>query len=488
MRNLIELEEVRDGQNRAYDAQNDSRNANGQFSTPNPLAKAIVRECFKQFSPGELKTVLEPACGSGSFISALLQETDTDLCIVGVDMDPAYLNIAKKCYGEYASLIMADYLSWMPDITFDLLVTNPPYVRHHLISADVKKAFQDKCKSLGINFSGLSDLYCYFIIKAMNDLSTNGLAAWLIPEEFLTVNYGQSIKRFLLESYSIPRIHVFASEDVKFDDALVSSCVLWVRKQQSDENTVTLFTYGPDIEHPEREVSTTKKQLMDSKKWGAFETESGQYKFKDLFQIKRGIATGANDFFIIDANTATLFNLPKDFLKPILPSARYVKTDHIKSNQDGEPSNTPFLYLIDCEKDETVVQIEHPELWEYLQSGIHLKTDSYICKNRKVWYWQDKREAPLFVVTYMGRGKVDASPFRFILNESKAIANNSFLMLYPTPLLAGMLDNRKITKEALLNILNAIPKERLVNGGRKYGGGLKKIEPKELGEIYLSLE
>ena len=51
---------------------------------------------------------------------------------------------------------------------------------------------------------------------------------------------------------------------------------------------------------------------------------------------------------------------------------------------------------------------------------------------------------------------------------------NTYLGLYPqTAMSDNELDN-------MCEALNNIPPEILINGGREYGGGLKKLEPQEL--------
>ena len=48
-----------------------------------------------------------------------------------------------------------------------------------------------------------------------------------------------------------------------------------------------------------------------------------QITLGDLFDIKRGVATGANKFFILDEAQGVAEGIPEEFLIPILPSPRY---------------------------------------------------------------------------------------------------------------------------------------------------------------------
>jgi hypothetical protein len=69
--------------------------------------------------------------------------------------------------------------------------------------------------------------------------------------------------------------------------------------------------------------------------------------------------------------------------------------------------------------------------------------------------------------------------FRFILNTSRAITTNVYLLLYPKPQYARCLKDEGVLTE-IWHELNTIPTETLSRNGRFYGGGLRKMEPKEL--------
>ena len=56
-------------------------------------------------------------------------------------------------------------------------------------------------------------------------------------------------------------------------------------------------------------------------------------------------------------------------------------------------------------------------------------------------------------------------------------------MLYPQPLLARQLALNPAAIRDLWEALNAIKPEALLGEGRVYGGGLHKLEPKELANL-----
>ena len=83
----------------------------------------------------------------------------------------------------------------------------------------------------------------------------------------------------------------------------------------------------------------------------------------------------------------------------------------------------------------------------------------------------------------MGRGTQDKLPFRFVWNRSQAVATNLYLMLTPTDGLAAMLFAYPARAARIHEWLSNLTGGELRSEGRVYGGGLNKIEPKELARI-----
>ena len=473
------------------------RNAMGQFATPSILAHEVLEQAREYLAEGHSIRFLDPAIGTGAFFSALRSVIPTSrVCSArGYEVDEHYGAPASELWRNCGlDLRLEDFTRTdlnAAETPFDLVICNPPYVRHHHLRGTDKARLRARAiAAAGIEFSGLSGLYCYFMALTHPWMAPRALAGWLIPSEFMDVNYGAAVKRYLLDRVTLLHIHRFDPEDVQFGDALVSSAVVWYRNERPPSKHSVRMTYGGSLTEPRAERIVKTTELRDTRKWTRFPRLStqrsvGEPTLSDFFRIKRGLATGNNKFFILDEGEVICRQLPRNMFKPILPSPRNLVKDEVESDDSGNPLLDRRLLLLDCHLPDEQVQREYPTLWRYLEEGRERGVaDRYICRHRTPWYAQESRPAAPFVCTYLGRSKSDnRKPFRFILNRSRATAANVYLMLYPTETVAKALSKDSRLQEQTWDALKDIDTEALLDEGRVYGGGLRKLEPRELANV-----
>ena len=387
-------------------------------------------------------------------------------------------------------VVRGDFTRISPDRLYNLILTNPPYVRHHhLDGADKGRLKTLVADRFGLNISGLAGLYAYFLLLCDAWMAPGGLAVWLTPSEFMDVNYGATIKSYLTENVKLLHIHRYCPSDVQFCDALVTSAVVVFEKSPSPNDHQVRLSFGGPVADPSSSEMVALAALRRSRKWGGLAngtTASAResHTLGDLFSIKRGIATGANKFFIVEREVAIRNGIPADYLRPILPGSRHLPDAVIEADPDGYPRLDNPLAVIDCDLPEKVIAREHPAFWRYLETGKARGVPSgYLASRRDPWYSQEKRVAAPFLCTYMGRQGSSGNPFRFFWNRSKATAANVYLMLYPRGELRAALAARPDLYPIILAHLQALTGDRLIKEGRVYGGGLHKIEPKELANL-----
>ena len=473
------------------------RNAMGQFATPGPLALEMLQSAHDLTCgrPEGLR-FMDPAFGTGSFYSALLRvfRRESIAAAYGCEIDPHYGLPASRLWEPSGlRLDLSDFTACRPGDNgrerVDLLVCNPPYVRHHHIERSMKlRLGREATKQLGIRVSGLAGLYVYFMLLSHRWLRPDSLSIWLIPSEFMDVNYGSALKEYLLNHVDLIRIHRFDPSEVQFDDALVSSAVVWFRNRRPVPGSTPEFTLGGSLPLPSLRRRLPREELRREAKWTRFPgagtaNEVNGVTLGDFFSIKRGIATGANAFFIMDERRANALSIPPRFLRPVLPSPRYVKGDVVATDRDGVPKLERPLFVFDCHLPFELLERTEPETTDYLKRGeSEGVNEGYLASRRDPWYSLEGRDPAPFLCTYMGRSSDGTAPFRVILNQSQAIATNVYLMLYPKKPLQRQMASGS-TLRTVLASLNRIVDAEWETNRRVYGGGLYKVEPRELGRL-----
>ena len=236
----------------------EERHRYGQHFTGDDVVDLINTFCIRSGRD----TVLDPACGSGSFLVRAYYrkkhlEPDrahldliSDLFGCDIALYPAHLatlNLAAREINEdinYPRITRRNFFDFEPDQPFcelpdslgkhnlitlprlDALVGNPPYVRQERVVKEDKVRFGRICRSAwpGLKLSGRSDLHCYFWPAAARLVKPNGYFGFLTSSSWMDVEYGFALQGWMLSHFRVLAIMESAAEPW-FEDARVKTCV-----------------------------------------------------------------------------------------------------------------------------------------------------------------------------------------------------------------------------------------------------------------------
>jgi predicted RNA methylase len=167
----------------------------GAWYTPRDLALAIAARALRSVGSGRPLTVLDPACGAGVFLAAV-RELAGEVRLCGVDVDPGAVELARKALpeGTFAvgeALLGVDFGGAFPEVMaqggFDLVITNPPYVR-----ADVS-ALRARVHASGhfASLRGKWDLSLAFVERGLQLLRPGGRAVYLLSDSYERAAYAR---------------------------------------------------------------------------------------------------------------------------------------------------------------------------------------------------------------------------------------------------------------------------------------------------------
>jgi hypothetical protein len=174
----------------------------GSYYTGGEVARDFVSDL--DFSNGEI--LLDPACGSGSFLFRSAAPANQ---IYGIDADPIAIMIAKFNYfikfpdAEYPNLYCEDFFSWFAiheDERFDYIIGNPPYGANlDLAKIPTQHIISGESFSFFIEFG-------YWLLKE------NGVFRYLLPESILNVKRHTDVRNFILKHTNLKRIKRYSKK------------------------------------------------------------------------------------------------------------------------------------------------------------------------------------------------------------------------------------------------------------------------------------
>jgi len=191
----------------------------GQVFTPSAVVEAMLRLRRNQ------GRMLEPAAGDGAFSRHI----------------PGCIAIEPDARHAPAGALVIDFFAYPEHERFAPIIGNPPYVRYQDIQPDTALLLRSKL------FDGRSNLYLFFIEKAIRHLEPGGEIIFITPRDFLKTTSSVKLNRWLYSQGSIT--DAIELGDARVFDGALPNCLIWrfEKDQVSRETRYAEIGYGCDL-------------------------------------------------------------------------------------------------------------------------------------------------------------------------------------------------------------------------------------------------
>lgn len=445
----------------------------GQVFTPAALADFMVAWVLRSGRPG----VFDPCFGAGAFLEAARRAGSA--AIAGMEIDP-------ELFGPWnghaddpapASVVLGDYLrSWGQ--SHPNIVCNPPYLRFQRFPHR-QEVIAEFSRNLDRRLSGYTNTAAAFLLKSLSELEPEGRLAYLMPLEFLNTGYGRVVKEQLLRSGRSTTFVRLDCEKEVFPGVITSvGLVLCGASRESasvDFRTAgRMADLGAAMERPP--VSRLASGALDpGDKWLLHflprrirVRRERVAPLRHYGRFRRGIATGANEFFVLRPSRAAALGLHPEETVPCIARSQQVAGPVFGSEDlgalaardapvrllglDGSPSAAARAYLRSGE-----------------ERGFHRR---FLTRHRKPWYrTESRRPAPILFGVFARDG------YKVVRNRTDAIHLTCYHGFQPSVFGAEFVD-------ALFLYFSSVPGRQVVAlAARHYGDALDKFEPGDLTQV-----
>lgn len=443
--------------------------------------------------------VLEPCFGGCTFVEAafdVLKEKgclDPSKNVFGFDIDPLafkYLNSRLGAEIRSENFVAGDFLEQRskPDQLMDLVIGNPPYIRHNNFNADQKATVGEWMVKNEVKLNGRSSLWAYFILHGMNFLKAGGRAAWVLPGSFLSAKYSKEVRRLIASNFQSVTAITLTERIFKTEGTEEITVILLAEGySKAPLNTTFDFICLDSIDELSAYLQREQTQQAASRAaigYGMIPDKSmcallalaedvQSKSFGSVAEIQIGVVTGNTKFFIKPMSEWKKLGIDKRHLQYILPRSLWLKGIRVtKDDSAAHVSSDIRCLALDSPKRPRATSLKS-YLSTYSESDI--KTNSTFAR-RSPWFSFLDNQIPHAFLVFM----TDAGP-RLVINEASANCTNS---LYRVTLKDEAHVDIKIVAISLCSTFSQLSAESLGHGR---GSGALKLEPSDAAKISLFL-
>ncbi len=455
----------------------------GTYYTP-PDAIKFMMEYLKK-EQQDFFNVLEPSAGDGRFLP-LLQKHAAHVTAIELFREKVD-QMCRDYAGESCTIVEDNFLDFAVNKSerYSLIIGNPPYINRKLMGKEDLKKARMICEEAGLSGTVMQNMWLAFVVGSCRLLLPNGSIFFVLPMEFLQVQYAERLREYLEKKFNI--IHIIVFQEALFTDIEQDVCLVYLTNKNCVERHIRYEIY----ENCRERIPVQKNSIRRNKplkKWSnailsdddisLLKNAVNRYpKIRAMGKIAPGIVTGGNRYFILSEEKVEEYQC-REFVIPIVQKASYISKDTMEISdaviEEISRENRP-VYLLNLSREKDVHRLP-VRLQEYLRwagnqtVGDRPLKECYKCSNRMPWYGVPivKKGEVVFFKRY---GYLP----RIYYNSARVHTTDAGYHIR----LADEFDGENLVS----CFFNSITLAQCEFNGRYYGGGVCELVPTEFKDI-----
>lgn len=185
--------------------------------------------------------MLEPSAGDGRFLP-LLQENASHITAIELFQEKVD-QMCREYTGDLCTIIKDNFLDFAVNTLerYSLIIGNPPYINKKLMGKEELEKACVICTEAGLRKTVMQNMWLAFVMGSCRLLQPGGSIFFILPMEFLQVQYAERLRKYLEKIFNT--IHIIVFQKALFPKIEQGVCLVYLTNKKCSERHIRYEVY-----------------------------------------------------------------------------------------------------------------------------------------------------------------------------------------------------------------------------------------------------
>jgi type I restriction-modification system DNA methylase subunit len=401
----------------------DIKEEKGIVYTPDFIIDYLIGKTI-DFNNIQAQKIIDPACGCGAFLLRIIDKYSqvnkkgvisfVENQLYGIDIDGNHIKIVELLINLKLVLIGEDYPKiklnletadalkndWSSLFSikekFDFIIGNPPYIKVQTMKEEYMNFLSQTFETTK---SGGFNIFYAFIEKSMLMLDPKGKLGFIIPNNFLKIKSGKSLRVYIIKNHYLDTLIDF-SHNMIFAPVMTYNAIIILSKFKNSFFSYKFIPKINDVSKPlnNKKFSKINNNQLHEDQWILLDDDS-MAKIKKIQSfpikigqfIKTGIATLKDALFIVKKTDnkfiasfgESLYEIEPELIRPLYKIPEIKSLENITNFRNHIIFPYKLINGLYKPIPKTILENNYPKAFRYflaIETELNKRSNSHLIK------------------------------------------------------------------------------------------------------------